>query len=204
MDNSSGSSGPRLGSAKSGPTEAQHSIRSRHNSSMRFACQRCHPPIKDDTRLSGEVTARARKPFLRIETDWWGLLIGGWHLFIRRITVTDALVDTGATMLSLPRHMIRDLGLAKRHTRRVRTSRGLHDADIYDTVRLTIGGRDCPTDVIEVPDDTPVLVGQIPLEALDYVVDLRARRLIGNPDHGGELMYDLYFGPERCGAAWKG
>lgn len=40
--------------------------------------------------------------------------------------------------------------------------------------------------------DGGVLVGQIPLEALDYVVDLRARRLIGNPDHGGELMYDLY------------
>ena len=111
---------------------------------------------------------------------------------VRRITVTDALVDTGATMLSLPRHMIQELGLAKRQTRRVRTNSGLHEADIYDTVRLTIGGRDCPTDVIEVPDDTPVLVGQIPLEALDYVVDLRARRLVGNPEHGGELMYDLY------------
>ena len=111
---------------------------------------------------------------------------------VRRVTVTDALVDTGATMLSLPRHVIQALGLARRHTRRVRTSSGLHDADIYGTVRLTIGARDCPTDVIEVPDGTPILVGQIPLEALDYVVDLRARRLVGNPDHGGELMYDLY------------
>jgi len=111
---------------------------------------------------------------------------------VRRITVTDALVDTGATMLSLPSRMIRELGLARRQTRRVRTSSGLHDADIYETVRLTIGGRDCPTDVIAVPDGTPVLIGQIPLEALDYVVDLRARRLTGNPEHGGELMYDLY------------
>ena len=111
---------------------------------------------------------------------------------VRRITVSDALVDTGATMLSLPSRIIRELGLSKRQTRRVRTSSGLHEADIYDTVRLTIGDRDCPTDVIEVPDDTPVLIGQIPLEALDYVVDLRARRLVGNPEHGGELMYDLY------------
>jgi len=111
---------------------------------------------------------------------------------VRRVTVSDALVDTGATMLSLPSRMIHALGLTKRQTRRVRTTSGLHEADIYDTVRLTIGGRDCPTDVIEVPDDTPVLVGQIPLEALDYVVDLRARRLVGNPEHGGELMYDLY------------
>ncbi len=111
---------------------------------------------------------------------------------VRRITVSDALVDTGATMLSLPSRMIHELGLAKRQTRRVRTSSGLHDAGIYETVRLTIGGRDCPSDVIEIPDDTPVLIGQIPLEALDYVVDLRARRLVGNPEHGGELMYDLY------------
>jgi predicted aspartyl protease len=108
------------------------------------------------------------------------------------VTVSDALVDTGATMLSLPCRMIRELGLTKRRSRRVRTSSGLHEADIYSTVRLTIGDRDCPTDVIEVPDDTPVLIGQIPLEALDYVVDLRARRLVGNPEHGGELMYDLY------------
>jgi predicted aspartyl protease len=111
---------------------------------------------------------------------------------IRRVKVSDALVDTGATTLSLPGRMIRELGLTKRRTRRVRSSNGTHDADVYETVRLTIGDRDCPTDVIEVPDDTPVLIGQIPLEALDYVVDLRARRLVGNPEHGGELMYDLY------------
>lgn len=111
---------------------------------------------------------------------------------VRRVTVSDALVDTGATMLSLPCRMIRELGLTKRRSRRVRKSSGLHEADIYSTVRLIIGDRDCPTDVIEVPDDTPVLIGQIPLEALDYVVDLRARRLVGNPEHGGELMYDLY------------
>ena len=111
---------------------------------------------------------------------------------VRRIKVSDALVDTGATMLSLPIRMIRELGLTKRQTRRVRTSSGLHQANIYGTVRLTIGDRDCPTDVIELPDDTPVLIGQIPLETLDYVVDLRARKLVGNPEHGGELMYDLY------------
>jgi hypothetical protein len=37
-----------------------------------------------------------------------------------------------------------------------------------------------------------VLIGQLPLEALDFVVDPRGRRIIGNPAHGGELMYDLF------------
>jgi hypothetical protein len=47
-------------------------------------------------------------------------------------------------------------------------------------------------DVLEVPDGLPVLIGQIPLEHLDFVVDLRNRKLIGNPAHGGEHMYELY------------
>ncbi len=111
---------------------------------------------------------------------------------VRRIVVTDALVDTGATMLSLPTRMIRQLGLQKRSTRRVTSSKGVTEADVYSTVRLTIKGRDCPVDVVEVPDDVPVLVGQIPLEYLDFVVDLQSRSLIGNPAHGGEQMYEMY------------
>jgi hypothetical protein len=37
-----------------------------------------------------------------------------------------------------------------------------------------------------------VLIGQIPLENLDLVVDLHARRLTGNPAHGGEQVFELY------------
>jgi hypothetical protein len=59
-------------------------------------------------------------------------------------------------------------------------------------VRLTIQGRTCTMDVMEVPDGVPVLIGQLPLEHLDFVVDLRSRTLIGNPAHGGEHMYELY------------
>ena len=46
-------------------------------------------------------------------------------------------------------------------------------------------------DVIEVPDEVPVLIGQLPLEHLDFVVDMRNHELIGNPDHGGEHVYEL-------------
>jgi predicted aspartyl protease len=111
---------------------------------------------------------------------------------VRRVTVADALVDTGATMLSLPTQIIQQLGLKKRSTRRVTTSRGVAQADVYSTVRLTIQGRDCPMDVLEVPDGVPVLIGQIPLEYLDFIVDLQSRSLIGNPAHGGEQMYEMY------------
>ena len=59
-------------------------------------------------------------------------------------------------------------------------------------MRLTVEGRDCLSDVAEVPDDCPVLIGQIPLELLDFVVDPVGRRLIGNPAHGGEHMLDMF------------
>ncbi len=45
---------------------------------------------------------------------------------------------------------------------------------------------------IENLNDVPVLIGQLPLEHLDFVVDLRSRSLIGNPAHGGEHVYELY------------
>jgi predicted aspartyl protease len=111
---------------------------------------------------------------------------------VRSIIVPDALVDTGATLLSLPTDLIQKLGLAKIGTRRVRSSTGLAEAALYGAVRLTIQDRSCIMDALEVPEHTPVLIGQIPLEHLDFVVDLRSRTLIGNPAHGGEHIYELY------------
>jgi predicted aspartyl protease len=112
---------------------------------------------------------------------------------VRRITVPDALVDTGATLLSLPSALIQKLGLEKISSKKVTSSQGIGEADVYQVVRLTIQGRSCSVDVMEVPDTVPVLIGQLPLENLDLVVDLRSRSLIGNPAHGGEHMYELYY-----------
>ena len=111
----------------------------------------------------------------------------------RQIKVPDALVDTGATLLSLPTRLIQQLGLKQTATKRVRTCSGqVTEAPLDEAVHLTIGDRFCTTDVLEVPDTVPVLIGQLPLEALDLVVDMRGRRLIGNPAHGGEHMFDLF------------
>jgi predicted aspartyl protease len=111
---------------------------------------------------------------------------------VRQIAISDALVDTGATLLSLPTKLIQTLGLSKTGAKRVTSSVGNAEANMYEAVRLTIQGRSCTMDVMEVPDDVPVLVGQLPLKHLDFVVDLRSRTLIGNPAHGGEKMYEMY------------
>jgi len=95
-------------------------------------------------------------------------------------------------MLSLPTRLVRQLGLQRLRSRRARTTAGVREFSVFGTVQLTVQGRDCRVDVAEVPDDCPVLIGQVPLELLDFVVDPSGQRLIGNPDHGGEQMIDLF------------
>ena len=111
---------------------------------------------------------------------------------VRRATVNDALVDTGATTLAIPTRLIRQLGLNKVYEKRARSTRGEGPVSVYEAVRLTIEDRFCTVDVMEVPDDVPVLIGQIPLEMLDLVVDFQSRTLMGNPAHNGEHILELY------------
>lgn len=111
---------------------------------------------------------------------------------VHRIEVNDALVDTGATILSMPKYFIEQLDLTPLRSRTARTSSGLATFQVYGAVRLTVQGRDCTVDVAEVPEDCPVLIGQVPLELLDFVVDPANQRLIGNPAHGGEQMLEMY------------
>lgn len=111
---------------------------------------------------------------------------------VRAVEVTDALVDTGATTLCLPKRLVAQLGLSPVRARQARSIAGTITLQMYGTVRLTIQGRDCTVDAVEVPDDSPVLIGQVPLELLDFVVDPVGRRLIGNPEHGGEHIIELY------------
>jgi clan AA aspartic protease len=111
---------------------------------------------------------------------------------VRSVEIPDALVDTGASTLSLPKRYISQLGLQPLRARRAKTAAGTAMLHAYGTVRLTIQERDWAGDVVEIPDDCPTLIGQLPLEGLDFVVDPVNQRLIGNPEHGGEQMIELY------------
>jgi predicted aspartyl protease len=111
---------------------------------------------------------------------------------VRRVEVSDALVDTGATGLLLPARIIAQLGLRRFRTRQARGLGGPLPVPMYRAVRLVIQGRDCAIDAGEIGDDFPVIIGQVPLEMLDWVVDPKNRRLIGNPEHGGEDVMEIF------------
>jgi len=109
-----------------------------------------------------------------------------------RVVEVEALVDTGATRLYLKPSVIKKLGLQRVDAVRSQTTNGEAIRYKYEPVQLELMGRKENFDVIEVPESVPNLLGQVPLEVLDLVVDSRGRRLIANPAHGGEQMTDEY------------
>jgi len=138
----------------------------------------------------GKVTVRARIENLE---DLYAAAKGALPAQqARAVEIHDALVDTGATMLSLPLRLIEQLGLRRHRTRTARTAAGAFSFGIYDPVRLTVQERDCVVEVAEVPEGCSALIGQVPLELLDFVVDPVGQKLIGNPDHAGEQMIDMF------------
>src|SRR5438067_2769009 len=80
---------------------------------------------------------------------------------VRSIEVTDALVDTGATGLLMPKRLVAQLGLQPLRVRQARTLAGALPMQTYRAVRLTVQGRDCISDVAEMSDDFPVIIGQV-------------------------------------------
>lgn len=97
---------------------------------------------------------------------------------VRSVEVDDALIDTWTTGLYVPRQLIAALGLVPIQTQ---VSRNLADSvplNVYRGVRLTVQGRDCISDVIEVSDDCPVIVGQAPLHMMDWTVVPGQQRLV--------------------------
>jgi predicted aspartyl protease len=110
---------------------------------------------------------------------------------IRRIDYAEAVVNTKAISLSMPRSLIDQLGLRVIETRQAQTTAGVRIFGNYSLARLTVQGRSCEVRVTEAADADPVLIGRIPLGMMEFVVDLNGNCLIGNPDHGGEWMIDM-------------
>jgi predicted aspartyl protease len=102
-----------------------------------------------------------------------------------------ALVDTGSSMLCLHKDQISQLGLLPDREAKARTANGVVTRTIYGPARISLLNRHYWGEVMEVPDNVPLLLGYIPLENLDLVVDPKASKVIPNPESGGEYTLDL-------------
>ena len=106
---------------------------------------------------------------------------------VRRLTVADALVDTGATRLCLPTSLIEDLGLRPVDKRTARTATGIVERTVYSEVEYTLLERSSTIRVTDLPEGSPILIGHMVLEELDLCVDMK-RGLIYNPAHGDDWI----------------
>ena len=109
---------------------------------------------------------------------------------VRRLTVEDGLVDTGATALCLPTSLIERLGLTPLRRVQAETANGIVERVIYSEVEYTVLERSDSIRVTDLPEGMPVLVGHMILEALDLCVDMK-KGLIHNPAHDGEWMIKI-------------
>lgn len=126
----------------------------------------------------------------------WGdieMAASGARMTAPRSLETEALVDTGAGLFYLQTSLIKKLGLRQIDTIRSRTmSNPLEERRVCSPVELHIAGRTGIFRVIEIPDALPNLVGQIPLEELDLVVDSRKRKVVPNPEHPEGPLHDEF------------
>ena len=106
------------------------------------------------------------------------------NLFSRQSVQVNALVDTGATFMCVPEEIALQLGfdisevshqvviLADGHQRKVPK---------IAPIEIMFGNRSYVTEAVVLGNEP--LLGVIPMEAMDLIVDPRQQVLIANPQH---------------------
>ena len=95
-------------------------------------------------------------------------------------------------MLILPADLVERLGLAVRGTRKVRYADDrIETIPWVGPVKMEIRGREAIGSALVVPAGSTPLIGQIPLEEMDFVVDPKSRELRPNPASPDAPLLDL-------------
>jgi len=109
---------------------------------------------------------------------------------VRQTTVT-AVVDTGAGTLVINEAIRQKLGLEIQGTRRATLADGAaHDYEVTEPVSVHWKNRDSSCNAFVLPDSNKVLLGAIPLEGMDLIVNPVKQELVGA--HGDEIVTYLY------------
>jgi clan AA aspartic protease len=109
---------------------------------------------------------------------------------IRQVTV-DAVVDTGAWTLVINEETRLKLGLPVLGTDWVNLADGgKTDCTVASPVEVWWKDRRAICDAVVLPDSKEILLGAIPLEGMDLIVDLRQGKVVGA--HGDHVIHRLY------------
>lgn len=133
---------------------------------------------KDEITLTNEIDLGALKRGYITEKD------------VRSITV-PAVADTGALRLTIPESLRKKLGLEIKGPIKAKLARGEKiEVGITDGVEVRWKDRLDITQAWVVEKDCPVLLGAMPMEGLDIMVDPVNQRLVGI--HGEKPVGLLY------------
>jgi len=107
-----------------------------------------------------------------------------------RTLKVDAMPDTGAWTLVINEDIRQKLGLKTKRTSKSTLADG--KTSVYDVTQVSIRWKDreLPLPAVVVPDAKEILLGALPLEALDLMVDPVRQKLVGA--HGDEPVHVLY------------
>lgn len=104
----------------------------------------------------------------------------------------EALVDTGATMMMLPADVVERLGVPVKGHRKVRYADSrVEEVPWVAGVRIEVRGRNAVVSALVGAPGSTALLGQIPLEEMDFVVDPKSRELRPNPASPDAPVLDL-------------
>jgi clan AA aspartic protease len=119
---------------------------------------------------NGDDLALVRRGFLRVGE-------------VRRVHI-EALVDSGAYMLSINEAVKAQLGLETLDTTAAELADGTRvQLDVVGPIEVRFENRRTQVEALVLPGEQEMLLGAIPMEAMDVVIDPRQRRLIVNPAH---------------------
>lgn len=100
---------------------------------------------------------------------------------VRRLKVS-ALVDSGATMLAINDNIRNQLGLLKVDERGAELADGsLATYDVVGPIEIRIPHRRCSVDAMVLPGDSEVLLGAIPMEDMDLIINPKAQTIQVDP-----------------------
>lgn len=104
----------------------------------------------------------------------------------------EMLVDSGAAELALPAEVIDALKLQELGDVGVFTADGVrHRYRVLGMVEVEVQGRVCQVRAIELPEGSDPLLGAVPLEEMDWRIDLSEKKLVPNPRSPDEPLLPL-------------
>jgi clan AA aspartic protease len=97
--------------------------------------------------------------------------------------IVTAMVDSGATMLAIPKFIQQQLDLSKVSDVEAELADGSSiKLEVVGPIEVRFQNRRTSVEALVVPNSTKVLLGAIPMEGMDVLIDPKRERLIVNPD----------------------